>query len=668
MPHDPTSPLRFAFLTAWLTLASFAAHPPDQAGHHDDSHRPPDAASMRTWTNARTGEAVRGAFLAAKAGFVSIERENGDVVSFEIEALTPADREVAAAGIARVAAINASATSPPSGNPAPVPGKPPQAAPFDFFAPFVKTRWDERWLYIESDGLPHAPADHPMMVGITAWQQQVPLPQAYTGANAWQVPLKPELADQPVSAKEQLFRGAIAIAANGIPIFNPIKNDGRTDTFLAGELDEYGGHCGRGDDYHYHIAPLALQKVLGKDKPLAYALDGFPIYGSFDPAAKKGDDKCCPLGGVEKLDWMNGHFAPPAPGAEPGAKGLYHYHATATYPYLNGGMRGKVTVKEDQIDPQPRASSPRPALPPLRGARITGFSRDDEHKKMTVTYTLGGKTHSVAYAIAADGAVTFTYTDGDGKETSETFRARERGGRGDRPPRDREGRQPRGDRGRDDRPPGDDRPPPRGDRPPGDDRPPPRDGEQRRPRRDDPPPGRPEEERPAAAAGTLRLTSSAVANGGALPPEFNGDGEGATLPLSWTGAPAGTKSYAIIMDHTDRDGVIKTYWTLYDIPADVTSLPKNVKGVGKLGATWKRGETYVTPHSAGRGTFAYTLHLYALSAPPGLAFTGGPVTRETLLAKIKDITLGSADLRVTYKRPDSGGDEPRPRDGRDGGR
>lgn len=152
----------------------------------------------------------------------------------------------------------------------------------------------------------------------------------------------------------------------------------------------------------------------------------------------------------------------------------------------------------------------------------------------------------------------------------------------------------------------------------------------------------------------MRLTSPAVADGGALPPEFNGDGEGATLPLAWTGAPAGTKSYALIMDHVDRDGVTKVYWTLHDIPGDVTSLPKNVKGVGTLGATWKRGETYVTPHSGGGGTFTYTIRLYALSAAPTFEAGQGLVTRDALLAKIKDTTLGTADLRVTYSRPRDG--------------
>ena len=114
-------------------------------------------------------------------------------------------------------------------------------ATFAPFAPAVRTRFDDRNFYVESNGMPN----HPMMVGITAWQQQVPVPQTYTGNNAWRFPLTPQPAAVPLSAREHFFRGAIAIAADGVPIFNPIKNDGRTDTFLAGELDTFGGHAGQ---------------------------------------------------------------------------------------------------------------------------------------------------------------------------------------------------------------------------------------------------------------------------------------------------------------------------------------------------------------------------------------------------------------------------------------
>src|SRR5512140_619438 len=46
--------------------------------------------------------------------------------------------------------------------------RPEQAAAFQAFAPRVNLRWDNAFLYVESNGLPA----HGMMVGITAWQQQ----------------------------------------------------------------------------------------------------------------------------------------------------------------------------------------------------------------------------------------------------------------------------------------------------------------------------------------------------------------------------------------------------------------------------------------------------------------------------------------------------------------
>ena len=278
------------------------------------------------------------------------------------------------------------------------------AKSFDKFAPAVKTRSDDKSFYVESNGMP----DHPLMVGITAWQQQVALPQNYTGDNAWQFPLFPVEAKEKLSAKNQFFRGAIAIAADGVPIFNPIKNDGITDTYLAGELDNYGGHSGRGDDYHYHIAPVFLQDKLGKSLPIAYALDGYPIYGYTDPDGSTPKD----------LDQFNGHTTQ--------ALG-YHYHATKAYPYLNGGFHGEVTERGGQVDPQPRAQSPRPATDPLRGAKITDFKKVKEGF-YSLTYTIDGETRKVNYAVNSDGSVKFDFVDGSGNTRTETYR-----GRGGRP-------------------------------------------------------------------------------------------------------------------------------------------------------------------------------------------------------------------------------------------
>jgi hypothetical protein len=281
------------------------------------------------------------------------------------------------------------------------------AAIFVPFAPAVRVRWDEQFLFVESDSMPA----HRLMVGITAWQQQVALPQPYTGNNAWRIPLQPKPAAQPLSAKTHFFRGAIALAANGVPIFNPIKNDGRTDTFLAGELDEFGGHAGRGDDYHYHTAPLHLQPVVGAGRPLAYALDGYAIHGLTEPDGSA----------TGKLDAFNGHTT--------AALG-YHYHATKTYPYINGGFHGEVVERDGQVDPQPRARPVREATEPLRGARVTEF-RETSPQHYELVYTVNGRESKIRYGVEPDGTYPFEFVE-NGRVRNEVYKSRTESSEGSR--------------------------------------------------------------------------------------------------------------------------------------------------------------------------------------------------------------------------------------------
>jgi len=265
---------------------------------------------------------------------------------------------------------------------------------FDSFADTVRAFTSGDVWMVESNGIPA----HQMMVGITSWQQQFPVPQPYVGNNAWQIPQNPELADEPVSAATGLFRGAIALAVNGVPIFNALNNRG-VDAYLVGELDEFGGHCGRADDYHYHIAPLHLQEIVGSENPIAYALDGFAIYGSVEPDGSP----------LEALDEYNGHV---------GADGQYHYHGTDTYPYINGGLVGIVSVS-DQVDPQPTTPAFRPAGEPLPGAEITDFE-DLGKDSYRLEYMIDGQVGSAEYTVS-DTSVSFTFTSPNGEVTSETY-------------------------------------------------------------------------------------------------------------------------------------------------------------------------------------------------------------------------------------------------------
>ena len=299
------------------------------------------------------------------------------------------------------------------------------------FRPFldkVEVRWDQDYFYVESNSMP----DHRMMVGIRAWNQQVPIPQPYSGDNAFRLPLRGLFADSPVSGKETLFRGAIAVAVNGIPIFNPIKQDGRTDTNLAGELDEFGGHAGRADDYHYHLAPVHLAERGGQGLPVAWALDGFPIYSYREPDGSS----------AEGLDWLNGHAR---------RDGMYHYHATEEYPHLNGGFRGSIELREGEVAIQPRARGVRPYTRPLRGATITGFEVRDA-SSYRLQYELGGKTHSIQYSLLPEGRAEFVFVDAEGRGTTEVHEPMPRRGegsgnrRGEPRERPREGRRRTGGR------------------------------------------------------------------------------------------------------------------------------------------------------------------------------------------------------------------------------
>lgn len=159
-------------------------------------------------------------------------------------------------------------------------------------------RCNDRHASFKSKGLPNT--DHRLMLGIEASNQQFPSIHNYE----FRVPRNPQFQQTPTPTTA----GAIGVAVNGVPLFNPDTQGpggpgGKPVSALdAGELDECGGHAGRGDDYHYHMAPKCLIEELGAEKiehkknPVGFAMDGYPILalGWFDDANTVEDmlDKC----------------------------------------------------------------------------------------------------------------------------------------------------------------------------------------------------------------------------------------------------------------------------------------------------------------------------------------------------------------------------------------
>ncbi len=272
---------------------------------------------------------------------------------------------------------------------------------FAAFKPALSTKWDDTYFYIASTGIPN----HNMMIGISNWQQQVPITQPYNGTNSWSIPLQPAYATTPLSTKTNLMKGAIAIAVNGIPIFNALNNRGE-DSYKIGELDNWGGHCGRGDDYHYHAAPLHLSTINGL-KPIAFAVDGFPVYGLKEPDGTT----------MNVLDTCHGHN---------GTNGAYHYHGTIDFPYVVGALKGKVTLDptttapENQVIPQAFSKPLRPATTPLSGAFITDFTAVGTNGYL-LTYKIGSKNGYVKYSWDANNKYTFILTDISGNAVTNTY-------------------------------------------------------------------------------------------------------------------------------------------------------------------------------------------------------------------------------------------------------
>src|SRR5579863_10398598 len=80
-----------------------------------------------------------------------------------------------------------------------------------------------------------------------------------------------------------------------------------------------------------------------------------------------------------------------------------------------------------------------------------------------------------------------------------------------------------------------------------------------------------------ASMTTFTLTSPAFQDQAAMPKRFTCQGRDSSPPLAWSGAPAGTMSFALILDDPDAPDPAApqttwVHWVVYDIPAGTTAL------------------------------------------------------------------------------------------------
>ncbi len=153
---------------------------------------------------------------------------------------------------------------------------------------------------------------------------------------------------------------------------------------------------------------------------------------------------------------------------------------------------------------------------------------------------------------------------------------------------------------------------------------------------------------------SFQLSSSAFEDGGTIPRQHTCEGNDLSPPLSWSGAPAGTKSFVLIVDDPDAPDpkapkMTWVHWVAYDIPASVNALPEAVRtlpGSARSGLNdWKR-TGYGGPCPP-IGRHRYFHKLYALDTEFGDLKSP---TKDSIVKAMQGHVLGEAVLVGTYEK------------------
>ena len=185
-------------------------------------------------------------------------------------------------------------------------------------------------------------------------------------------PRDPKAAAAPTKIVNQL--GTMGITVSGLLFYGATEGPVPTesawgDPYYNKMLDTCGGHAGPQNEYHYHVLLTIALCNLKNTGIIAYAIDGFPVYGPTGCLDVKCTKKALMTSGYLQtgdpqknvwnaysfktstsktvLDECNGRIQP---------DGTYGYHATLTFPYIVGCLKGTPKTQSGA------AAAPMPAM------------------------------------------------------------------------------------------------------------------------------------------------------------------------------------------------------------------------------------------------------------------------------------------------------------------
>ncbi|MCH6558228.1 MAG: YbhB/YbcL family Raf kinase inhibitor-like protein [Nitrospirae bacterium] len=150
----------------------------------------------------------------------------------------------------------------------------------------------------------------------------------------------------------------------------------------------------------------------------------------------------------------------------------------------------------------------------------------------------------------------------------------------------------------------------------------------------------------------MELKSSAFEAGDLIPAKYTCDGSDVSPPLSWSDAPSGTQSFALISDDPDAPRGTWVHWVAWNIPATSRSLDEGLPKQDSLPNGMKQGTTDFRRVGYGgpcppSGTHRYFFKLYALDTSLNLPSS---TTKAALEKAMQGHILKQGELMGVYRR------------------
>ncbi len=155
------------------------------------------------------------------------------------------------------------------------------------------------------------------------------------------------------------------------------------------------------------------------------------------------------------------------------------------------------------------------------------------------------------------------------------------------------------------------------------------------------------------AEATITVSSAAFKNNFPIPVRFSCQGENLSPALAWSGAPEGTKSFALLCEDPDAPHGTYYHWVIYNIPASERGLAENIVRKDPLPNGTRQGVNsaqqlgYSGPCPPPGKAHHYHFRLFALDTQLNIP---GEVTHERLESAMQGHIVAEGEIVGLYQR------------------